>query len=147
MVDSSLATRVVKPHRTTAAIRILIANSDAAVAQAIAETLRSMGHDVCDIAGTTAEALAITARSRPDLVLMAVRLNDGDGIEAARRLNAERGLRSLFLAAATDHQTMSRITASYPLGIVRTPYSAQQLRTALDLAMIRLPARAVAPLQ
>jgi two-component system, response regulator PdtaR len=61
-----------------------------------------------------------------------------DGIDTARRLRAELGIRSVYLSAYTDHQTMSRITSTYPLGFVQKPYSANQLRTALDLAVRRL---------
>ena len=35
---------------------------------------------------------------------------------------------------------MSRITSTYPLGFVQKPYSAVQLRIALDLAVRRLGA-------
>ena len=63
-----------------------------------------------------------------------------DGIDTARRLRAEYGIRSVYLSAYTDHQTMSRITSTYPLGFVQKPYSAVQLRIALDLAVRRLGA-------
>ena len=85
--------------------------------------------------------IPLAGRTKPELALMDIRLRGPtDGIDTARRLRAEFGIRSVYLSAYTDHQTMSRITSTYPLGFVQKPYSAVQLRIALDLAVRRLGA-------
>ncbi|HYH18371.1 MAG TPA: response regulator [Azospirillum sp.] len=127
-------------------LRVIVVDDEPAVAQAVRDTVEDLGHTVCGIAHTEEEALLLAGRERPDIALMDVRLGiGGDGIAAARRLNAGFGVRSIFLSGYADHTTMSRITETYPLGVVHKPFSTAQLKSALDLARSRLRlARAVA---
>ena len=120
-------------------IRVMIVEDDALVALGVRCTLDELGYEVCGVAASEPEALALAGKAQPDLALMDIRLRGPtDGIDTARRLRAEFGIRSVYLSAYTDHQTMSRITSTYPLGFVQKPYSAVQLRIALDLAVRRL---------
>ncbi|HEV7372108.1 response regulator [Arenibaculum sp.] len=122
-------------------LRILIVEDDALVALGIRCTLEDLGYEVCGVAASEPEAVRLAAETRPDLTLMDIRLKGTvDGIDTARRLRAEFGIRSVYLSAYTDHQTMSRVTATYPLGFVQKPYSASQLKNALELAARRLGA-------
>ncbi len=60
--------------------RILIIEDEALFAQAVAKRLEKAGH-ACTRAATLAEGLAAAARLQPDLVLLDLRLPDGDGLE------------------------------------------------------------------
>jgi DNA-binding NarL/FixJ family response regulator len=56
-------------------------------------------------ASTTREALEMTARLRPDVVLMNLHLPDGTGLDAARTLLAKRpDLKIVFLSAQDDDE-------------------------------------------
>jgi len=58
-------------------------------------------------AATAGEALAHAQADRPDVVLMDIRLPDGDGIQACRDILAAcPGVRVLFLTAFADDETM-----------------------------------------
>ena len=119
-------------------LRLLIVEDEAIAAQAVCMAVTDLGHTVCGTARTEAEAVEIAGRERPDVALMDVRLAGGDGIEAARRLHANYGIRSIFLSGYATHAIMARITETYPLGIVNKPFSLAQLKLALDLAARRL---------
>ena len=120
-------------------LRVIVVDDEPAVAQAVKDTVEDLGHTVCGIVHTEEDALLLAAREKPDVALMDVRLGvGGDGITAARRLNAGFGVRSIFLSGYADHATMSRITETYPLGVVHKPFSTAQLKSALDLARSRL---------
>jgi DNA-binding NarL/FixJ family response regulator len=120
-------------------MRVLIVEDDALVALGIRCTLEELGYEVCGVAASEPEAVRLAGETRPDLTLMDIRLKGTvDGIDTARRLRAEFGIRSVYLSAYTDHQTMTRVTSTYPLGFVQKPYSASQLKTALELAARRL---------
>ncbi|HEY0835969.1 MAG TPA: response regulator [Azospirillum sp.] len=125
-------------------LRVIVVDDEPAVAQAVKDTVEDLGHTVCGIAHSEEDALRLAGRERPDIALMDVRLGaGGDGIAAARRLNAGFGVRSIFLSGYADHATMRRITETYPLGVVHKPFSTMQLKSALDLARSRLrPTRA-----
>ncbi len=119
--------------------RILIVEDDALVALGIRMTLQDLGYTVLGIAASEPEAIKLAQESTPDLALMDIRLKGPvDGIDTARRLRSEFNVRSLYLSAYTDEQTMARVSQTYPLGFVQKPYSANQLKSALDLALRRL---------
>lgn len=123
----------------TRPLRVLVVDDESAVALALKEAVEDLGHEVCGIAHSEPDAVALAASERPDLALMDVRLGTGgDGVSAARQLSAGHRVRSIFLSGYADHATMSRITESYPLGVIHKPISTAQLKTALDLAARRL---------
>ncbi|WP_447979381.1 response regulator [Candidatus Nitrospira bockiana] len=65
------------------------------------------GFEIVGEAGTRAEALAQAARLKPDVILMDVRLPDGNGVEACRLIRAERPeTRVLFLTSYADDQAV-----------------------------------------
>lgn len=112
---------------------------DALVALGIKLTVQELGFEVVGIAASEPEAVGLADAQRPDLALMDIRLRGPiDGIDTARRLRSEFNIRSIYLSAYADEQTLSRVAQTYPLGFVQKPYSAPQLRAALELAMRRL---------
>ncbi|MDE1989956.1 MAG: sigma-54-dependent Fis family transcriptional regulator [Betaproteobacteria bacterium] len=60
--------------------RILIIEDETLFAQAVAKRLEKAGH-ACARAATLSEGLALAAQQQPDLVLLDLRLPDGDGLE------------------------------------------------------------------
>ncbi|MBD8506549.1 response regulator transcription factor [Hoyosella sp. G463] len=65
------------------------------------------GLDVVGEAGSCAQALARIPAARPDVVVLDVRLPDGNGIELCRDLkSADPGLKCLILTSFTDEQAM-----------------------------------------
>lgn len=119
--------------------RVLVVEDDALVALGIRLTLLELGYEVVGIAASEAEAIVLAQAEKPALALMDIRLRGPvDGVDTARRLRADYGIRSVYLSAYADEQTMARVAQTYPLGFVQKPYAASQLRTALDLACRRL---------
>jgi DNA-binding NarL/FixJ family response regulator len=119
--------------------RVMIVEDDALVALGIRLTLEELGYHVVGVAASEPEAIELARNEKPDLTLMDIRLKGPvDGIDTARRLRAELKIRSVYLSAYTDENTMSRVSATYPLGFVQKPYSANQLKAALELALRRM---------
>ncbi len=67
-------------------LRILIVEDQAVIAMLLAEVLGGMGHDVCGIAYTEAEAVAAAARHDPDLMIVDARLGEGSGVSAVSQI-------------------------------------------------------------
>lgn len=123
-------------------VRIMIVEDDALVGLGIRLTLTELGYEVVGIAASEPEAVQLAASEKPRLALMDIRLKGPvDGIDTARRLRAEFNIRSLYLSAYADEPTLTRVAQTYPLGFVQKPYSAGQLRAALELALRRLENR------
>lgn len=117
----------------------MVVDDEPLVAQTVKNVVEDLGHTVCGLAASEADALRLAGLEGPDVVLMDVRLaGPSDGIEAARTLHAGFGIRCIFLSGHADHAMMSRLTATYPLGVVHKPFSSAQLKVALDLAARRL---------
>jgi len=67
---------------------------------------RSEDFTVVGEASSIAEGLALTAQTEPDVVIMDIRLPDGSGLEAVKRLratNAELGIVVLTMYAGDEH--------------------------------------------
>jgi len=90
----------------TKTIRLLIVDDHSVVRFGLRALLsRHPGIDVAGEAGTVSAAVAETARLNPDVVLMDVRLPDGNGFEACRQIRKlQPETRVLFLTSFADEE-------------------------------------------
>ena len=76
---------------TTEKTRILLCDDHEVVREGLRVLIaRQEGMSVVGEAGTVAEAIEAAARSKPDVVIMDVRLPDGSGVEACRAIRETR---------------------------------------------------------
>ena len=90
-------------------IGIVIIDDHRMVADALAELIGAESDlEVLGIAGTVAEGVAVTERTRPDLVLLDYSLPDGNGGMAARAIKARwPGIALVMLTGAGGQQALS----------------------------------------
>jgi two-component system response regulator DevR len=90
------------------AIRILIVDDHAVVRIGLKTVLaNATGFRVVGEAGTVAESIALASQARPDVVLMDVRLPDGSGVEACRRIKADNpDTRVVMLTSYQDEEAI-----------------------------------------
>jgi CheY-like chemotaxis protein len=67
-------------------LRILVVEDDVLIASLLSDMLAEMGHKVCAVAATEAEAVVSAEVVAPDLVIADARLRVGSGIAAVRRM-------------------------------------------------------------
>jgi len=84
--------------------------------------LRRMGHTVLDLCPSAERCLETVANSRPDIVLMDIRMEgEMDGIEAAGILREKYQLPVIFTTAFDDAETRRRAADVDPLGFLVKP--------------------------
>jgi DNA-binding NarL/FixJ family response regulator len=93
---------MVEPASVPAAIRVALADDAVLLREAIAASLAVAGFEIVGGAGDVPGLLALIERGAPDVVILDVRMpptHTTEGLEAARRLRAERpGLAILVLS-------------------------------------------------
>ena len=118
--------------------RVLIVEDEAIVAEDIAHSLEQSGYVVAGRVATGREAIDLTASSRPDLVLMDVKLRGGmGGVEAAAIIGREYEVPVVFLTAFADENTVVQAADSGAFGYLVKPFDPQELRSAVEMALYR----------
>ena len=116
--------------------RILIIEDEAITVAALRRELAEMGHEVVGDAASAREAVRAAEATKPDLVLMDITLADEyDGIVAATAIRGNLGLPVVFLTAHGDDATMERAILAGPFGYLLKPFTTQELKAAIEVAL------------
>ncbi len=115
---------------------ILVVEDDATLAENIREVLIAAGYDVPETASSGLRALEAAARIRPALALMDVQLEGPmDGIETATQLRQLGNTRVVYITGFADDETLRRAKQTAPLGYLKKPFNARELRIAVEIAL------------
>lgn len=118
--------------------RILVAEDEAIIALGVKDTLSRLGYAVLPVAATGEDAVRLTSELGPDVVLMDIRLKgEMDGIEAAWTIAHLSQTPTVFLTAYSDPETLSRAKNVNPAGYILKPFTPEQLRAAVEIALDR----------
>ncbi len=119
-------------------LRLLVVEDEAIVAMYLSDVLEDMNYEVCGVAASADEALAIADRERPALALVDIGLAGGrDGIETALALRERFAVGSIFMSGACDPALLERAETAHPFGFLPKPYDAAQLKAMLDRVFAR----------
>src|ERR671933_124448 len=89
-------------------MRVLIAEDETIIRLDLRGLLERAGHEVVAEARDGQEALELARTTEPDLVIMDVKMPRLDGIEAARRMLADRPLPIVLLTAFDQPELVAR---------------------------------------
>jgi two-component system, response regulator PdtaR len=119
-------------------MRVLIAEDDPVIALALAERVRSLGHEPLGPVDDGEEAVAAAKESVPDLYLFDVDMPSLDGLGAATRLAAEGHRRPVVVVTGVDDPTLVERSIGSGVGAYLTkPVDTRELQAALELAAAR----------
>jgi AmiR/NasT family two-component response regulator len=122
---------------STDRLRILIVEDETLVGMGLQDQLSRLGHDVIGQAKSAADALEQFHRLQPDLVLVDVRLDGGDGIELARECLKIRRAPMIVISAFSDAELLRRAGAAGVFGYLIKPVEQGQLAAQLEVAVQR----------
>lgn len=115
---------------------IMVVEDERVVAKDLEVTLRRLGYEVCLTAASGEAAVEMVESSRPDLVLMDVRLRGGmDGVEAARLIQFRHDLPVVYLTAFADEVTLRRSLETQPYGYLVKPFREKELHATIETAL------------
>jgi AmiR/NasT family two-component response regulator len=119
-------------------VRVLIAEDDPLIGLALAERLRSLGHEPIGPAADGAQAVELARTTAPDVYLFDIEMPNVDGLEAAARLAAE-GLRRpvVVVTGVEDPSLIERSIASGVSAYLTKPVDSRALAAAIELAAVR----------
>jgi DNA-binding response OmpR family regulator len=120
------------------AVSILVVEDESIVAMDIRTCLTGHGYRVVGCVPSGEEAIARVAESRPDLVLMDIRLQgEMNGIEAARRIMESFQVPSLFLTSYVDREMLAQAKGLNAVGYLLKPFEDRDLGVAVEMALHR----------
>ncbi len=116
-------------------IHILIVEDDVVTATHLQQQLMRVGYTVAEPVGNANDALAYFKQHQPDLVLMDIELQTGNGIEVAIEMRTQRVTPIIFLTSHFDPVTVSHAKKAFPANFLRKPHNEIDLLLAIDFAL------------
>lgn len=117
---------------------IVIVEDEMIAAADVRQRLESWGYHVGAVVASGEEAIATAESTRPDLMLMDIKLKGTmDGVEAARRIRARTDIPVIYATAHADPATMQRAQVTEPFGLINKPYDDTQMRSAIAMTLFK----------
>jgi len=112
-----------------AALSVLVVEDDAMIAMFLAEMLEDMGYQVCTIAATEKDAVAVATRCKPGLMIVDEQLGEGPGTPAVEQILLTGSVPCVFISDAPEIWDRQSST------ILRKPFSIKDLARAIETAV------------
>jgi CheY-like chemotaxis protein len=119
------------------ALRIVVAEDEALIRMDLVEMLVEAGYEVVGEAGDGEAAVELVRETRPDLVLMDVKMPVLDGISAAAIIGKESLAPVVMLTAFSQKELVERASEAGVLAYVVKPFTSADLSPAIEVAASR----------
>ena len=117
--------------------RIVIADDEAVIRLGLRAMLEDQGYRVVGEAADGKRALDLVQKLEPDLVFLDIKMPGVDGLQAARRLLAERAVPVIILTAYADRAFVEQAKEAGALAYLVKPVRESDLAPAVEMAMGR----------
>ena len=117
--------------------RVVVVEDEALIRLDVVEMLTEAGYEVVGQAGDGEAGIRVVRETRPDVVLMDVKMPILDGISAAETLSADAIAPIVLLTAFSQSDLVERALAAGVQGYVVKPFSMADLRPAIEVARRR----------
>lgn len=121
----------------TGKAHILVVDDEPAVSGLIETVLSKDGYQV-SVASSGFEGISLAAKLHPSLILMDISMPDIDGYEATKQIKGDPFLKDIpviFLTGRSASEDGGRAFATGGLTYMRKPFTNQQLRDLVNLAI------------
>ena len=118
-------------------MRILLADDEAVIRMGLRVMLEDLGHQVVGTATDGKDAVWMARTVSPDLVVLDIKMNGMDGLEAARQIMLQRPTPVVMLTAFSQRELIEQAKAAVVFGYLVKPVREEVLGPTLDLAVAR----------
>jgi len=119
--------------------KILIVEDDRTTALIEKLYLEELGYQITKIVANGEQAIEMTGKLKPDLVLMDIKLGKGmDGIDAAEVINKEFGIPVVLVTAYTDEALLERVMLTKFAGYINKPIREKDLLATIEIALSKI---------
>jgi response regulator NasT len=118
-------------------VRVLIAEDETIIRLDLRAQLEGLGYVVCGEARTGEEAVELARELKPDVAILDVKMPGSDGLDASRRILADRSIPILLLTAYSDPELVGRAARSGVFAYLVKPFQASELMPAIETAIAR----------
>lgn len=113
-------------------IKILIVEDEAIFVLYLKKRLVKLGFEVTAVANNYQGAIKAVEKNKPDLTLMDINIKGSkNGIETARDIKKLFKIRSLFISAYNDNETLDKMLMENPIGILNKPLDEEKFQELL----------------
>jgi len=116
---------------------VLVAEDETIIRLDLRGLLERHGFVVCAEARDGAEAVALARATKPDVAVLDLRMPKLDGIEAARRIYAERPIPIVMLTAFSDRSSVDKAIAAGVFTYLVKPFRESDVVPAIKAATAR----------
>lgn len=118
--------------------QVLIVEDEGIIARDIEDRMAKLNYAVSGIASTGEQAVEKAIESRPDIVLMDIKLKGQmDGIEAARQIRTSLDVPVVYLTAYADDELLQRAKETQPAGYILKPFQDRELHAVIQTALYK----------
>jgi AmiR/NasT family two-component response regulator len=126
-----------KEKHSSMGARVVIAEDEAIIRLDLKEILESEGYEVVGETGRGDEAVELVASHAPDLAILDVKMPGLDGIEAARRITADKKVAVLILTAFSQRNLIEDARDAGVSAYLVKPFQRSELVPAIEVALAR----------
>lgn len=115
-------------------LTIYIVEDEPMLAKLLKYMLQSMGHHVCGIAESYADAIRDLHVTKPDLVITDIMLKGKEnGIDIARYIKANLNIPFIFLSSIIDEGVIQEALSTGPVSYLKKPVTKESLNNAITI--------------
>ena len=118
-------------------VRVLIAEDDYLVSEALTRALRLKGYELIGDASDGAEAVEMTISLRPDVVVMDIQMPNLDGLEACRQIQTRCSTPVVVMTAHDDKELVDRASEVGVGAYLIKPPEPDEMDRAITIALAR----------
>jgi len=118
-------------------VRVLIAEDETIIRLDLRAQLEELGYVVCAEARNGNEAVELAREVAPEVAILDVKMPDSDGLDASRRILADRSIPILLLTAYSDPELVGRATRAGVSAYLVKPFQPSDLLPAIETAIAR----------